>query len=457
MNTPRHICQVAFSALDNFGLRKWYCDAFQLLESSRILFFPPSTTQVQGIKNALSTCGWLVDSQDYFQLEFFKFINPRSKPRPDRKPSDIGYNILGIQVADFDKTVKRLNAMGSAPITDPRGDKGNRRVCVADPEGNIVELFESYPVSFPDVVASRPEINSTVRSIVVSVPDLEKSRNYFSEVLGLSVVEDGVLHDESHEEMWGLPGARSKRLLLRSANFLVELVQYIEPSPRAWPEGYQICDQGIMNIALGYSSTADFDQAFKKAVDGGSRPNGKPVDIGVFKVMYVNDDDGFSVEMLHARRRLWSVSGFNPSYAYVTNEVMIDASPEEVWSVLTDHDTMGDWCLFKAKVVRPGDTDPKGLGTQRKVSALGMKILEEIIEWEPHRRFAYTVRSGGGVKDYRGDLLLSPQDDGTHLRWSMRFRPLIPGGGKPAALLLKKIFASAVQQLKAKVEAAKAV
>jgi len=452
MNNSSHICQVAFSALDNFRLRKWYRDAFQLLESGRILFFPPSTTQVQGIKNALSTCGWLVDSQDYFQLEFFKFINPKSKPRPTRQPSDIGYNILGFQVADFDATLKRLAKMGSEPITEPQGEMGARRVCVADPEGNIVELFESYPVSFAEVVSSRPELKSTVRSMVVSVPDLDKARSYFVDALGLSEVENVQLHDASHEALWGLPGAQSKRLLVRSRNFLVELVQYLDPQPRPWPQGYQICDQGFMNIALGYSATADFDRSFKHAAAAGVRPNGKPVDIGIFKVMYVNDDEGFSVEMLNARRGMWSVSGFNPSYTYVTNEVWIDASPKEVWKVLADHDRMGDWCLFKAKVISPGDPDPQGLGTRRQVSALGMKIVEEIIEWEPYRRFAYTVLKGGGVKDYRGDLLLTHEQGGTFLRWSMRFRPQIPGGGKPAAFLLKNVFRRAVKNLKNQIE-----
>jgi len=454
MSGSKHICQVAFSALDARALRFWYRDVFGFIESGATLFFPPSTTRVQGVHNALETCRWLVDRQDYFQLEFFRFLNPKSKPRPAGwKPSDIGYTTLGIHVAEFDKTLARLAQTGSKTLTAPAGAVGERRVCTRDPEGNVVEIFEKDP--FPDATTLvRPELNAIARSLVVSVPDLEKARGYFHDALGLTEVEGATLHEPVHEELWGLKGAVCRRLLMKSDNFFIELVQYTDPAPAPWPEGYRISDQGFMNFAIGYRDTPAFDTDFKEIVGKGARPNGKPVDIGVFKVMYVNSQEGFSVELLYSRKPFWSLTGFSPQYAYVENEIVIDAPPEKVWAVLSEHDRMGDWCLFKGKQIKEGSPDPRGKGARRVMRGLGMKILEEVNDWTPPRRFGYTVLKGGGVKKYQGDLVLTPEGGATRLRWSIRFRSKTPGGGKPAAWLLKKIFASAVKRLKAKVEQA---
>lgn len=453
MNTEQHICQVAFCAFDAPALRKWYQDIFGFLPSGKILFLPPSTTRVQGIKNATSKCSWLIDSQDYFQLEFFQFYIPRSKPRPyNWKPSDIGYNILGFQVGDFDLTMDRLKFRGHECMSSPQGEIGERRVCVKDPEGNIIEIFESYPYAFDKGGSVRPEVPVTVRSMIVSVPDLEKAHHYFSEVLGLEPVEGETSHDESHEALWGLDGARSKRLLLRSRNFLVELVCYEDPEPQPWPAGYRICDQGFMNIALGYRDTATFDTSFKKAVDAGARPNGKPLDAGVFKVMYVNDSAGFSVEMLYARKPLWSVTGFNPSVSYVENEVWIAAPPEVVWPVITDHAAMGDWMPFKGKLLREGEGDRDGKGAIRELSGMGMKIVEEVTQWQFEKGYTYRLTSGAPVKDHRGDITLIEEKDGTRVRWSIQFKPKIPGAGKIIATSLKLTFKKALLKLKKRLE-----
>ena len=453
MNIEQHICQVAFCAFDAPALRKWYQDIFDFLPSGKIVFLPPSTTRVQGIKNATSKCSWLIDSQDYFQLEFFQFYIPLSKPRPYTwKPSDIGYNILGFQVSEFDVTLERLQRSGHDCLTSPLGEVGERRVCVKDPEGNIIEIFESYPYEFNQEGLVRPEVPVTVRSMIISVPDLEKARHYFSDVLGLEPVDGETLHDESHETLWGLDGAKSERLLLRSENFLVELVCYAEPAPCSWPDGYQICDQGFMNIALGYRETAAFDAAFKKAVDAGARPNGKPLDAVIFKVMYVNDNAGFSVEMLNARKSFWSVTGFNPSVSYVENEVWIDASPEVVWPVITDHAAMGDWMPFKGKLLREGEEDRNGKGAIRELSGMGMKIVEEVTQSQFEKSYTYRLTSGAPVKGHRGDIILIEEDGGTRIRWSIQFRSKIPGAGKIIATSLKLTFKKALLQLKKKLE-----
>jgi 3-dehydrosphinganine reductase len=306
MSSPP-ICQIAFSAVDARTLLNWYEVAFGFLRSGATVFGGPLATRVQGLERNLSICRWLVDSQDFFQLEFFAFVSPKTRKRPaDDRLSDLGYRMIGIHVADFDGTVGRLRKLGS-PI-QMVGETPSRVACVRDPEGNWVEIFERDPLAGSAPDKARPEVNATVRSITLSVADLDAATQVWADGFGLPLVSSP-LHELEHEVLWGLEGA-----LVQAGGVLLELVQYEQPEPRPHPPDYRISDQGFMNIALGFSSTEDFDHFYQRAEAVGCRPNGKPLDIGVFKVMYVNEPlGGESVELLCARRWGLGVAGFSPT------------------------------------------------------------------------------------------------------------------------------------------------
>ncbi|MGI9284184.1 MAG: SRPBCC family protein [Pseudomonadales bacterium] len=453
MTATQNICQVAFSTLDAKAMKSWYQRAFGLVDASGTVFGGPSTSRVQGLPNVWERCLWLVDSQHYFQLEFFQFWKPVSKPRPiDWRPTDIGYNMLGIVVQDFDRTLESLNTLGSTPLASPVGDAGDRRVCVKDPEGNLVEIHESDPLPEMASRTFRPEVPATVRCMTVSVPDLQRARYTWVDTLGMQPLEDTSLHTHADAALWNVEGVRAQRLLVSSGNFLIELVQYEETKCRAWPAGYRICDQGFMNLAIGLPDTETFNSRFECAVQHGMWANGKPLDIGVFKVMYVNDADGFSVELLNARPKLWSLSGFNPGMPYVENEIWIDASPEKVWEAITDHASLGDWSVFSSRLLREGEGDSNGKGAVRELKGLGLKFTEEVTDWQPVKRYTYRLTGGAPIKEHRGDVLLSPKSDGTKVRWAIRFKSKIPGAGKLTALVLQLIFGKALQRLKQQLE-----
>jgi hypothetical protein len=149
--SERQVCQVAFSALNGPGLREWYAQVFGLVKSGKVIFFPPSTTNVQGIPGAWEKCSWLIDQQDYFQLEFFQFWKPRTRLKPANwRPCDLGYNLLGIAVNDFDQVMRNVTAFSAIDRPAIVGEVGERRACVADPEGNLVEIYERDPLSLID-------------------------------------------------------------------------------------------------------------------------------------------------------------------------------------------------------------------------------------------------------------------------------------------------------------------
>lgn len=453
---PGHICQVAFSAINGPALRDWYANVFGFVKSGKVIFFPPSTSSVQGIPGAWEKCSWLIDQQDYFQLEFFQFWTPRSRLKTDDwRPCDIGYNMVGIAVNDFEQTLRNVCAHSRRDMPEVVGESGERRACVMDPEGNLVEIHERDPLTLveganPGIL--RPEVPAVVRTMRVSVPSLKDAYQTYVEAMGLQVVEDFCLHDPQDEALWGLPGAKCKTLLVRSANFLLELVEYESPDAQPWPKNYSIADQGVMNIALGYRDRSDYDRSFARAVRNKMTPNGKVTDIGVFRVMYVNDRHGFSIEMLHARKVFWSISGFNAHEPYVENEIAINAPAEEVWRSITDHAAMDEWSIFSCRLLREGKPNSNGTGCIRELSAPGMRITEEITAWEEGRHYAYQLRSGAPFRKHQGDVYVSNDNGITRVRWAIRFDAWIPCSGKITAALLQWVFRRDLRRLKSKLE-----
>lgn len=449
------LCQVAFSVTDLRRTHAWYRELFGFLPGGGTrLFRGPLASRVQGLPGAASTCWWLVDQQDFFQLEMFQFTNPPVRPRPaDWRPCDIGYTMVGLHVADFVDTVDRLRRRGVAPLTQPIGPAGSRRVCVRDPEGVILELMEDDPRQ-PDAPSRvRPEIPVAARSITLSVPDLDRSLRFFAETLGHPAARGVVLHGPEHEALWGLSGAQRKSALLWAGDFLLELVQYTQPTGKPWPAGYRISDQGLLNIALGFRSKAAFDAAYQRCLAAGHRGNWRPLNLGAWAVVYVNDDQGFSVELLFVRRWYDRPMGFRPAMPYVVAAARIAAPRDVVWKAITDHEGMTAWSPFSSVVLtRPGSAERNGLGAVRRIRGFGLTLDEEVVAWNPPTRYDYRLIGGAPVREHFGQVLLNEVDGATDVRWSVRFRPMIPGTGAVTRAMLERTFADMLQRLKRRLE-----
>jgi short-subunit dehydrogenase/catechol 2,3-dioxygenase-like lactoylglutathione lyase family enzyme len=308
------LSQIALSVTDLRRAQRWYREVLGLEPAGGTnLFAGPLASMVQGVPRSASTCWWLVDRQDLFQVELFEFRSPlvRSLPR-DWRPCDIGYTTVSFCVADLERTLARAAATGTAPLSDPVGEPGARRVCVRDPEGVLIELMEDDPRAPEPRGRPRPGLGAVARSVTLSVPDLERSRRLFAGTLGLEPANGLDLHGPEHEALWGLDGARRESLLLWADDVLVELVHYTEPAGRPWPPGYRISDQGLLNIAFGFRRRAEFEAAHRRCLEAGLSANGPPLRLGAWSVVYVNDDQGFSVELLHVEPWYERQMGFRP-------------------------------------------------------------------------------------------------------------------------------------------------
>jgi uncharacterized protein YndB with AHSA1/START domain len=109
----------------------------------------------------------------------------------------------------------------------------------------------------------------------------------------------------------------------------------------------------------------------------------------------------------------------------------VAAPPEVVFDVFTDHRGYAEITPMRRSVLeREGEPAPNGVGAIRALHSVGPPLREEVIAFEPPRRFAYRVLSGVPVRDHVGTVELTPTDDGTHVVYAIRTTPTVPVAGR---------------------------
>jgi catechol 2,3-dioxygenase-like lactoylglutathione lyase family enzyme/uncharacterized protein YndB with AHSA1/START domain len=449
--------QIAFSVVDLGRTEQWFREAFGLLPAGGTRSFRGWGAQhVQGLRGAASTCWWLVGRDDYLQLELFQFERPLAGLLPaDFRPCDIGYSRVGIWVADFDATLERLEKMATRPLTVPQGGAGERRACVRSPDGVYVEIMEDDPLAGRTRVVR--ECPAAPRSVTLSVPDLEESRRFFQGALGLRE-SDARLRRPGDEALWGLGAAQVRSMVLDAGPVLVELVQYVDPVGKPWPGGHRISDQGILNIAFGYRNMREHLADYRRCRQAGATPNGFPLHLVNWGVVYVNDVQGFSVELLWVKPRWDSKMGFTPLPAEIrpgadTHEVerriRIGVPPDELWDIVSDHRGMPAWFpLDSCELEREGVPPPNGIGAERRMLGPGLKVREQVTGWEPPQTLRYRLLEGAPISCHQGSVEILAAPGGSELTWRIRYRAKIPGTSAVVRRAMDKMLGKALPGLK---------
>jgi uncharacterized protein YndB with AHSA1/START domain len=117
----------------------------------------------------------------------------------------------------------------------------------------------------------------------------------------------------------------------------------------------------------------------------------------------------------------------------------VDAPPEVVFDVLTDHRRYAEITrLRKTELEREGDPAPNGVGAIRVLRAVGPPIREEVVVYERPSRFSYKVLSGLPLRDHLGTVSLESSDGGTKVTYALKAIPTIPFAGKVVMIGLKR-------------------
>jgi catechol 2,3-dioxygenase-like lactoylglutathione lyase family enzyme len=274
--------------------------------------------------------------------------------------------------------------------------------------------------------------------VTLSVSDLDQSAAFLSAGLGMPA-SDAALRRPEHEALWGLPGAATRSQVFDAGDVLAEVVQYLDPVGRPRSDAYRISDQGILNVALGTRTKDQFDELHARACAAGARPNSRPLRIPGAGVVYVNDPQQFSVEIVHLSKVSDKHWGFTPipitrrrqpdTHAF-EQTVHIAARPDVIWQVISDHEAMSHWAgIGPVRRIVDGETEPNGRGSQRALN-IGGNIIEQVIADNPPDSYRYRIIKGSPFVCHQGELLLRPHGDGTAVTWKIRFRPKIPGTGR---------------------------
>jgi hypothetical protein len=118
------------------------------------------------------------------------------------------------------------------------------------------------------------------------------------------------------------------------------------------------------------------------------------------------------------------------------------ADPPAVYALLREGATWPSWSPIESvELEREGDGEPEGVGAVRVLRNGKVTGRDTIVELVPDRRFAYTHSSSIPVKDYRGQVDLEPNGNGTSIRWVSTFAPKVPGTGPLLRRGLEKFIA----------------
>ncbi|HME66046.1 MAG TPA: SRPBCC family protein [Streptosporangiaceae bacterium] len=119
---------------------------------------------------------------------------------------------------------------------------------------------------------------------------------------------------------------------------------------------------------------------------------------------------------------------------HVEAEATAKASPGTVWALVSDatkYPSWGPW--IDGHYEKAGEKDAPGVGAVQVLRSaqryMGRHItsVEKILEVDEDRHLAYTVIRGMPVRNYRGEVTLTPSEDGTHIRWTADWENTMPG------------------------------
>ncbi len=151
--------------------------------------------------------------------------------------------------------------------------------------------------------ASGPALAASVEAVGFTVSDVDRSVEFFSQVLAFEKVSDVEIQGPEHERLAGVFGARMRVVRLRLGDETLELTEYIAPRGRPVPSDTRGNDRWFQHVAI---ITADMETAYRRLREHGvahasTGPQLLPDwnrNAGGIQAFYFKDPDGHHLEIL---------------------------------------------------------------------------------------------------------------------------------------------------------------
>jgi hypothetical protein len=94
--------------------------------------------------------------------------------------------------------------------------------------------------------------------------------------------------------------------------------------------------------------------------------------------------------------------------------------------------------MRRSELEREGLPAPNGVGAIRVLRSVGPPLREEVLTYEPPRRFSYKLLSGAPVRDHVGTVELTAAEGGTRMVYAVRTHPTVPLAGAVVVAVVKQ-------------------
>jgi catechol 2,3-dioxygenase-like lactoylglutathione lyase family enzyme len=148
-----------------------------------------------------------------------------------------------------------------------------------------------------------PAISAAVASVGMTVSDMDRSIEFYSNVLTFEKVSDVEVWGTEYERLQGVFGLRMRVVRMRLGEEFIELTEYLAPQGRPSPVDSRSHDRWFQHIAI---IVSDMDEAYRRlrahkvrhASSGPQRlPDWNP-HAGGIQAFYFKDPDGHALEIL---------------------------------------------------------------------------------------------------------------------------------------------------------------
>lgn len=165
------------------------------------------------------------------------------------------------------------------------------------------------PLAGARVASAQPQASTSalvkaVGAVGMTVADMDRSVEFYSDVLSFEKVSDVEVTGSDYERLQGVFGLRMRVVRLRLGDELIELTEYLAPKGRPIPVDSRSHDRWFQHVAI---IVSDMDRAYRwlrqhKVQHASTGPQRLPdwnKNAGGIEAFYFRDPDGHHLEILH--------------------------------------------------------------------------------------------------------------------------------------------------------------